>query len=70
MAPRLPTNLQRMLQDSGLPWRIDNAKRHYKLIVGIKFATILPKSGRLDGFHGRADKNVVANVRRAIREQT
>lgn len=68
--PRLPTNLRRVLSASPVPWCIVNGKRHYKLKIGGRLVAILPKSGRLDDFHGRADKNTVANVRRAIKEQT
>jgi hypothetical protein len=68
MAPRLPSELRKVLLSSGMPWRIDTGTRHYKLIVGDRFAAILPKSGRLSNFSGRADKNTVAQVRRVIRK--
>lgn len=66
---RLPQAILDTLERSGLPWRIDGGKRHFRLIVGDKFVAILPQSLDWDGFKGRADRNTLAQVRRAIREQ-
>ena len=69
--PRLPDDLREVLDSSRLPWRIDNGKRHFKLIIGGRLVAILPKSGRVDGagIGLRAHKNTMANVRRAIKAQ-
>ena len=67
---RLPQDILDALERSGLPWRIDSGKRHFRLIVGDKFVAVLPQSLDWNGFKGRADKNTLAQVRRAIREQT
>ena len=69
--PPLPSEAVRLLKESGVPWRIDLGTRHYKLIVADRLITVLPRGGvHPDGYHGRADKNVMAHVRRAIRENT
>ena len=60
-----------MLNASGLPWRLDNGKRHIKLIVGERFTTILPKAKLHSSANspGKAHQNVLAQVRRTIRRQ-
>jgi len=69
MSPRLPDNLRKVLTSSGLPWHIEMGSRHYKLIIDDHMVAILPKSGRLSHFCGRADRNVMAQVRRVIRKR-
>jgi hypothetical protein len=66
----MPNDLQRLLDESPVPYRIEIGTRHYKLIVGNRMATILPKSKKARAGTYRAHKNVMANVRRAIREQS
>ena len=69
MSHMLPTDLRKLLAGCGLPWRIETGTRHYKLIVGKRFAAILPKSPHVRMQNTRAQKNAVAQVRRVIREQ-
>jgi len=65
---RLPDDLQQLLTESGLPWRIELGTRHYKVFVGTRFCAILPR-GTQRPQRVRAHKNAVAQIRRAIREQ-
>jgi hypothetical protein len=66
---KLPDDLRRVLDHSGVPWRIDNGSRHYKLIVADRLAGILPRSLRVRRQNCRWLKNCIAQVRRVIREQ-
>ena len=68
---RLPPDVELLLEASRLPWRLIEGKRHFKLIVGTKFCAILPKGPvkRQTSHPGHAQQNVVAQIRRAIREQ-
>ena len=70
--PRLPDDLREMLESSRLPWQIVIGKRHYKLLIRDRLVAILPKSSRPSSGAGigiRAHKNLLANVRRAIKAQ-
>ena len=53
---------------SGLPWHIETGTRHYKVMLNNKFTTILPKSPHSRKQDGFAHRNVMAILRRAIRE--
>jgi hypothetical protein len=46
-----------------------NATNGGRLIVGNQFAAILPKTKGYTNLAGRAQKNTIAQIRRAIREQ-
>jgi len=60
---RIPKQIERALEATGLPYRIEKGTIHRKIIVGGKFVGILPygKVNEAD----RANKNVVAQIRRA-----
>jgi ATP-dependent protease HslVU (ClpYQ) peptidase subunit len=62
---RLSKDVQRALDECGQPWRIDKGSRHLKIIVNEKFVGILPIKG--SGPAIRADKNIVAQIRRAAK---
>jgi hypothetical protein len=66
---RLPEKMRKLLTTSREPWHIEIGGRHFKLKIGNRLVAILPRGGNLSGFHGRADKNAMANIKRAIREQ-
>ena len=63
--PRLPEDLRQALASSGLPWRIINGRKHFKVMIGERLAGVLSHGKRPS--HG--DKNMMANVRRIIKEQ-
>ena len=67
---RLSSDIEAVLQESGLPWRIEKGARHHKVIVGTQFAGILPRGNTgYSNKAGRAHKNIIAQIRRAIRKQ-
>lgn len=54
------------LEDSGLPWRIENGRKHFKLIVaGQRVACWSRGTGEKSN---RQLKNRLAQVRRALQE--
>jgi len=63
----LPNDIHDILSSSGLPWHVETGTRHYKVILNNKFAAILPKSPHARGQDGFARRNVLAALRRAIR---
>jgi hypothetical protein len=66
---RVPDDLQDLLDASGLPWRIDNGKRHYKIMVNERLVGILPKGRNLHrkSHNARPRQNTLAQIRRVIR---
>jgi hypothetical protein len=60
-----PDDLIALLKGSGLPWRIDNGGKHYKIMLAGHLAAILPRNGGWP--EGRAHKNMIAQIRRALR---
>ncbi len=67
--PRIPDAMHDMLATSGLPWRIETGTRHYKVIVGNRFATILPMAPRVRMKTNVAHRNAMASIKRAIKDQ-
>lgn len=64
--PRLPEELRQALASSGLPWRITNGRKHFKVMIGERMVAVLSH-----GAKGQyADKNMMANIRRIIKEQS
>lgn len=65
--PRLRPELRALLEGSGLDWRLEHGKRHWKLFINERLAGIVPMSGLYrDMYH--PGKNQLAQVRRHIRE--
>jgi len=60
-------DIEDLLNASGVPWRVDEGTKHLHIVVGGRLAAILPKGRQLRWDKGRGHKNVVAQVRRAIR---
>lgn len=67
--PKLPKEVLDVLEASGLPWSIEPGSKHHKIIVGKRFAAIWPRGITTDK-HIRSVKNVIAQIRRVIREQS
>lgn len=59
--------IRAVLDDSGLPYAIEKGAKHHKVIIAGRFATILPMGSGVDD-SGTRHQNMLANVRRAIRE--
>jgi hypothetical protein len=51
------------LEECGVDWRIENGKKHRKLIVGRRLAGVLPH-----GHHSEVDRRSVLNTVRQIRQ--
>ena len=64
--PRLPEELRQILAASGLPWQITNGRKHFKVMIGDRMVAVLSHGKRLS----RADPNMMASVRRIIKEQS
>ena len=64
----LPGELEEILNSCGLPWRIEDGSRHHKIYVGNRLAGVIPK-GKSRNNLNTAHKNMIAQVRRAIRGQ-
>jgi len=64
----LPKDIVALLDGSGMPWSIEQGRRHAKLYLAGRFLTIFPRnSRRSDSLLGRAHLNVMALIRHAIR---
>jgi hypothetical protein len=64
---RLPADVVEALEATGQPWHLQNGKRHVKLIVGGRLASVL-SHGRQAGFgRGRETPNTIAQIRRVAR---
>lgn len=58
--------LQRAIDESGLPFRLEEGKRHVKLMLGGEMVTVF--SRRPDERGGRAVKNLLGHIRRKVRQ--
>ena len=67
--PKLPPDMRDSLVSSGLPWRIETGGSHFKLFIGKKLVTILPKSDHNRMMRNGAHRGAMAYIRRAIKEQ-
>lgn len=56
--------VRELLAESGLPWRMENGKRHHKFFLGEKLAVVMPHGGGRGV--GRTQLNVMATLRRKI----
>lgn len=56
------------LERTGLPWRIENGRRHKKIILAGQLVGIIPMSGKGSLARGcRAVLNIRSQIRRAAR---
>lgn len=62
---KVPEEIEKELKRLGVPWSVENGKKHIVLRVRGKMVTVLPRSGgRKTGYVAR---NVMASIRRAAR---
>jgi hypothetical protein len=71
MSARIKVKLDPRLRDEldacGLPWELGRGRRHLKLFVAGRLAAVIPHgTGKTED--RRADNNVLAAVRRLVRE--
>jgi hypothetical protein len=64
---RLPAPMRDVLDNSGLPWRVEDGGKHYKIFINSRLCAIFPKGGQVSV--GRSLQNSLAQLRRRIREQ-
>jgi hypothetical protein len=65
----LPDDLQRLLDESPVPWRIETGGKHYKVYIADRMVTILPKSNNARNYTWRSHRNAMAHVKRAIKRE-
>jgi hypothetical protein len=65
----IPPLIADELERCGLPWRIDNGGKHYKLFVGDQFVGVLQRSVTSAWADKRRNLNVRSQIRRIVRGQ-
>lgn len=65
---RLHPSLRKVLDEIGLPWSIEQGKKHNKLLVNGRLAVILSRGKPAEDANFRLIRNDVANIRRLARE--
>lgn len=63
---KIPQKLQELLDTCGVPYELKPGSKHIKIMVGSRFAGILPRKGGHNSA-ARAQLNVLAQVKRAIK---
>jgi len=61
--------IKQLLETSRQPWRIETGGRHYKILINEKLVSILPLSPHARKRKGNAQRNVIARLRRILKEQ-
>lgn len=64
---RLPKPVKQALEETGLPWTVERGSNHRKIKVSGKLVGILPNAANRSTSPDRAQKNIVAQIRRAGR---
>ena len=59
--------IRRALEETGLPWRIDHARRHRLIKLNDQIVGVLPLA-KGDGGDPRCVKNIVCQIKRAARQ--
>ena len=63
---KIDPKTRQALEETGLPWELENGKKHTKIRLAGQFVGILPQNGRIA--EGVANRNVVAQIKRAAKE--
>jgi hypothetical protein len=64
---RLPKEVTRTLDATGLPWHVEGGTKHYKIIMADRIVGVYPQ-GTIRESKGRPVLNLVARIRRTARE--
>ena len=64
---KLPKIVEKELQQSKLPWEVVRGSSHRKIWLAGYFVGILPTARTAESRGDRADKNLVAQIRRVSR---
>ncbi len=65
MRPKINAEVKCELDKTGLPYEIEQGKRHLKIKVAGRLVGILPRDGKTSGGDQRSMKNLVSQIRRA-----
>lgn len=64
---RLPSVVQRALDECGLPWRIEHGRQHRRIIVaGVQVGVLHFGASRNHGWYGYA--NIISAIKRRARQ--
>ena len=66
---KLSPEIRELLEACGLPWATKMGSKHIKIYVGGKFSAVYPR-GKVSENHYRAERNTLAQLRRAIKDQS
>jgi hypothetical protein len=64
---RLPKEVTRTLDETGLSWRVEGGTKHYKIRMAGRIVGVYPQ-GTVKESNGAALRNMVARIRRTARE--
>jgi len=64
---RLPRAITEALDDTGLPWSVENGGRHAKLKLAGRLVGILPRTAPSESDR-RPTLNIVSQIRRMVRD--
>ena len=67
---KLPDPIRKALEACPLPWRIELGTRHQLVYINDRMVAVLARNATKDSHAGRGSRNVVAQIKRAIREAT
>jgi hypothetical protein len=59
---KVPPELEAALNATGIPWTVEDSKKHRKVMLGGRLATIIPHGHRQDA-NRRVVLNTIKNVR-------
>ena len=68
MARKLPRNIEAALEATGLPWSVEKGGQHRKIRLSGRLAATIPMCNGGCRRDSRAEKNVIAEIRRKSRE--
>lgn len=64
---KLDPKVKATLEETGLPWYIENGKKHFKIRLCDRLVGVFPYGKRTEASQ-HANNNIIANIRRAARE--
>ena len=66
--PKVPQSMRTLLDESGVPWWIEEGTSHLKVRLAGKLVAVLPRGKSLKQTRDkRAELNALANVKRALK---
>ena len=66
---RLPKEVKRALDDTGLPWKVEKGTKHYKIKLAGRMVGILPLNLKArHGYTNHTIKNTVGQIKRSKKD--